>query len=235
VHIERSEIDYLCQLANNYFRRTLTPADVRWSYSGVRPLLEDQSSDASSVTRDYRLEVDAGGPVLLSVFGGKITTYRRLAEEAMSELLPRLQRHAPRWTAHAPLPGGDLPKADFGRFLRGLRAQYPWLPPSLRRRYARAYGSRISTLLAHATQLNDLGEQLLPGLFVREVNYLREVEWAVSAADILWRRSKLGLHLPPDSEAWLDEWLRKHPRTPLSTARASTARASAARASADPD
>lgn len=214
VTIDAAEVDYLCRMVNGYFKRQLSAADVLWSYSGVRPLLDDQASDASSVTRDYKLELQAEGPPLLSVFGGKLTTYRRLAEEAMALLLPALGNSAVPWTATATLPGGDLLQADFARFARGLRRRYPWLAASLRRRYARAYGSRIARLLDGARQMGDLGEEVLPGLHEREIDYLRREEWALSAADMLWRRSKLGLHLPIDSAEALDRWLAQHPPQP---------------------
>ena len=210
VHIAADEIDYLCRMVNGYFRQQLTAADVLWSYAGVRPLLDDHASDASSVTRDYSLELHCGGAPLLSVFGGKLTTYRKLAEEALAIIQPLLGSNAPPWTATKPLPGGDLPNADFARFSRTLRTRYPWLPPELRRRYARAYGSRIHRLLEHATRLSDLGQEVLPGLYGREITYLCGEEWAQSAADILWRRSKLGLTMTSDAESRLDAWLSEH-------------------------
>ena len=142
VHIDAAEIDYLCALANRYFRQQLGAADVVWSYSGVRPLLEDEASDPMSVTRDYALELDPDAAPLLSVFGGKITTYRRLAEEAVDLLAAHLGRHAAPWTAAAKLPGGDLPEGSFAVFLRTLERRYPWLPARLRLRYAHAYGTR---------------------------------------------------------------------------------------------
>jgi glycerol-3-phosphate dehydrogenase len=213
VQISTEEIDYLCRMVNDYFTQQISRSDVIWSYAGVRPLLDDAAGNASSVTRDYRLELDDAAAPLLSVFGGKLTTYRRLAEDALAVLAPLLGNSGRPWTATATLPGGDLPRADFGRFLRSLRTRYRWLPAPLRRRYARAYGSRVATLLAGATSLDDLGSEVLPGLYAREIDYLRREEWAVSAADILWRRSKLGLHLPVGSEILLSQWLNAHPVT----------------------
>ena len=211
VQISDDETLYLCQMANNYFKQQLSPKSVVWSYAGVRPLLDDQSAKLSSVTRDYRLELNTDGPPLLSVFGGKLTTYRRLAEESLDLIAHHFGRRAACSTSHEPLPGGDLPDADFAKFLRSLRWRYAWLPSDLRRRYARAYGSRIARLLGDATSLFDLGELVLPGLFAREIAYLRCEEWAQTAHDILWRRSKLGLHLPVGSEAVLDAWLQQNP------------------------
>jgi glycerol-3-phosphate dehydrogenase len=201
------EIGYLCDLANRYFTVSIGPADVVWTYSGVRPLLEDQSSDASSVTRDYALEMDANGAPLLSVFGGKITTYRKLSEEAVDRLASRLGCEARAWTGSAVLPGGDLPGGSFAVFLRTVARHYPWLPAPLRHRYARAYGTRIDRMLSGARTGEDLGEAVVPGLYEREIAYLRDTEWARTAADILWRRTKLGLHLPPSAIGQLDAWL----------------------------
>ncbi|RJF97723.1 glycerol-3-phosphate dehydrogenase [Noviherbaspirillum saxi] len=217
VAIDEKEIAYLCELTNRYFRRSITPGDVVWTYSGVRPLVEDEAASASAVTRDYRFEMDADGPPLLSVFGGKITTFRKLAEEAVDMLAPKLPtRSSGAWTAKACMPGGDLfgsqptnqSVLQFDRFVQELQKQYAWLPAALVARYARAYGSRTRMLLAGRTRVGDMGEEIAPGLYVAEVNYLMEHEWAVSAADILWRRSKLGLHLPAGSEAKLDAWMR---------------------------
>jgi glycerol-3-phosphate dehydrogenase len=207
VHIDTSEVTYLCALANRYFRRQLSPADVVWSYSGVRPLLEDESSDPTRVTRDYALELERQPAPLLSVFGGKITTYRRLAEDAVNLLAEPLGFRYPPWTAGALLPGGDLPQGSFAVFLRTLERRYPWLPARLRRRYAYAYGTRIERVLGAATAPADLGQQLLPQLYEREVDYLCREEYARSAQDILWRRSKLGLHLLQADLSPLERWL----------------------------
>ena len=211
VSIQPAEIDYLCANASRYFKRPVRAKDVVWTYAGVRPLLDDESSDASEVTRDYVLELENGqSPPLLSVFGGKITTFRKLAEEAVNRLAPLLGSNAPPWTVHTVLPGGDLPGRDYDTFVKQLAASHAWLPEGLRRRYARAYGTRIDMLLGTATSLAELGEEVLPGLHVAEIRYLQDREWAMTAHDILWRRSKLGLHVPAGSEARLDDWLRAH-------------------------
>ena len=209
VHIEADEVTYLCDLANRYFRRQLTVSDVRWSYSGVRPLLQDESNDPMSVTRDYALELEREPAPLLSVFGGKITTYRKLSEDAVNVLGQVLGRHGTPWTGTALLPGGDLPEGSFGVFLRTLERRYRWLPGSLRRRWAHAYGTRIERLLGAAATLQDLGAEILPQLFERELEYLCAQEFAVTAEDILWRRSKLGLHLLPNDLTPLRTWLRE--------------------------
>ena len=210
------ETRYLCELANRYFQRQLTAHDVVWSYSGVRPLLEDAAGSAAAATRDYYLERDAEGAPLLSVYGGKITTYRKLAEQALDWLAPLLsQAPARAWTAHAVLPGGDLfgPTPDsravleFDRWVMGLQRRHAWLPKPLALRYARAYGTRVEVLLDGRTSLADLGAELAPGLYEAELRYLMRREWAASAADVLWRRTKLGLHLRPGAADRIDAWM----------------------------
>jgi len=209
--IDESEIDYLLAMANRYFAAELGREDVVWSFAGLRPLLAKSTDDPKSVTRDYLLELDEHGPPLLSVYGGKITTYRRLAEDVLGLLAPRLGNRSPPWTRTAPLPGGDIPRADFAAFLRQMEREYPWLPSELRLRYARAYGTRIRRLLAGRRGREDLGEEVLPGLHAAEIDYLRREEWARTAEDLLWRRTKLGLRVPGGAAAKLDAWLAAHP------------------------
>jgi glycerol-3-phosphate dehydrogenase len=176
---------------NRYFTRQIGPGDVTGSYSGVRPLFDDGHANASEVTRDYvlRLGTDAA-PQILSAFGGKITTYRKLSEHALEQLAPFVPAMTAPWTADAPLPGGDLPGGDFAIFLATVRKRWPFLDAVTATRMAHAYGTRIDRVLGDATRLDDLGH----GLSTREVDYLIDVEWATSAEDILWRRTKLGLH-----------------------------------------
>jgi glycerol-3-phosphate dehydrogenase len=171
-------------------------------------LLDDGAGDPAAVTRDYRLEIEApdGGAPLLSVFGGKITTHRRLAEQAMAKLAPYTPGVGGPWTASSPLPGGDIDDADVARFLHETQARYPWLPTRLAARYVNAYGTRTTTLLDGADGVDDLGRDFGAGLFEREVAYLAEAEWARSAEDILWRRSKLGLICPEETASALDDW-----------------------------
>ena len=209
--ITDAEIAYLCEMTNRYFTHGISPADVIWNYSGVRPLLADDSADLSAVTRDYVLECDATSEraPLLSVFGGKITTYRRLAEEALDLLAQSLSHMKNAWTANAPLPGGDIPNADFEGFLADFRRSAPWLPEALARRYARAYGTRVDRLLAGARSLENLGEDYGGGLYESEIDYLISQEWAQTAEDILWRRSKLGLHVSAETAKRLAETLEE--------------------------
>ncbi|HEV8689082.1 MAG TPA: glycerol-3-phosphate dehydrogenase [Ideonella sp.] len=218
-HISEVETAYLCEQASRYFRQALQPADVVWSYAGVRPLLEDEAGDPSAVTRDYQLEANAAGgqaAPLLSVWGGKITTFRKLAEEAADEIGRLLGDSRPPWTHGAFLPGGDLsawigpadrPDTDFIRLLEALGSRYPWLPPSLARRLARAYGARVGLVLGEAASLADLGAEVAPGLYEAELRHLRRDEWAHSGDDVLWRRSKLGLHYASAEHERVAAWM----------------------------
>lgn len=209
VSISPEETDYLCGCINRSFDTKITPADVVWSYSGVRPLYDDAAENASAVTRDYVLDVeDQGGrAAVLSVFGGKITTYRRLAEHALEKLKPYFPALKKAWTGDAVLPGGAMKDADFDQFLAKLRAEKPFLPDETARRLARAYGTRARDIVGTAQSMADLGEVFDGGLTAAEVDYLRTEEWAVTAEDILWRRSKLGLRTSADSAARLTAYL----------------------------
>ncbi|WP_206606155.1 glycerol-3-phosphate dehydrogenase [Steroidobacter cummioxidans] len=198
VSISPEEVLYLCNTVNSYFRKSIAPSDVKWSYAGVRPLSDDESSNASKVTRDYKLELTETtpeAPPLLSVFGGKITTYRRLAESALSKLQPHLNSSDREWTDQAALPGGDVPRADFAAFAEGVHKRWPFLSASMAHRLARAYGTRVEKILGKAQAMLDLGEHYGGGLTQAEIDYLIANEWARSGDDILWRRTKLGLHL----------------------------------------
>jgi glycerol-3-phosphate dehydrogenase len=207
--IEEDEIAYLVRMTNLYFDRDLSRKDVIWTFAGLRPLLAKSMDDPKSVTRDYVLELDRSGAAFLSVYGGKLTTYRKLAEDVVDELAPLLGVRGTHWTADAPLPGGDMPNADFDAFLAQFARRHPWLPPALCRRYARAYGTRAERLLDGAGSLENLGAQVLPGLYEREIDYLVAQEFALTAEDILWRRSKLGLHLPANATRRLEDWMTR--------------------------
>ncbi len=199
-HISDTEIAYLCAGASGYFRSPVTPDMVVWSYTGVRPLYDDGASTAQAATREYILELDApeGAPALLSVFGGKITTARRLAEAALAKILPHLPAASGRaagWTAGEALPGGDFPMDGFQQLVDATQARHPYLPPTTTRRMVRAYGTRVTILLDGVTKLSDMGQDFGAGLTERELRYLMRHEWAMRAEDVAWRRSKLGLRL----------------------------------------
>ncbi len=204
------EIAYLCDGASTYFAQPITPADVVWTYSGVRPLIDDGSGKPEAATRGYRLDLseDAEGPALLSVYGGKITTYRHLAEEAVDLLAERLPALSGKpWTTTLPLPGGDFPMDGAEALKANLRARYPFLAADDADRIAKAYGTRAFAWLGDAPGWQALGKDFGGGLTAAEVDYLRSAEWAVSAEDILWRRSKLGLRLNAEQQAVLQNYL----------------------------
>jgi glycerol-3-phosphate dehydrogenase len=221
VQIEADEVRYLCEQASRYFRQPLRPEDVVWTYAGVRPLLEDEHGNPAAVTRDYRLEMHAGpGPALLSVWGGKLTTYRRLAEEAADVLCAHLGAAGGTarqgaalmrgWTAHTRLPGGDLaevlgertpasPVQAFEAFVAELVGRHPHLPRALLHRWARAYGTRVLRW-GERLDAQTLGAEVAPGLYECELQHWMQQEWARTSEDALWRRSKLGLHLSAPSQ-----------------------------------
>jgi glycerol-3-phosphate dehydrogenase len=212
VAISEEETRYLCDAVNVYFKRKITPADVVWTYSGVRPLYDDAAESAAAATRDYVLQLDhaPGRAPLLSVFGGKITTFRRLAEHALEKLEDALGPLGKRWTAGASLPGGDMPDADFEGCLQRFQAAHSWLPAALARRYLRSYGTRAGRLLGGATALAGLGEHFGDSIYAAEVNYLMRAEWVERADDLLWRRSKLGLHVSDTTRDKLEAWMTRH-------------------------
>jgi glycerol-3-phosphate dehydrogenase len=201
VHATEAEIAYLCRSTSDYLRVPVTPDMVVWTYSGVRPLYDESGETAAqAATRDYVLKLDAepGAPPLLSVFGGKITTYRRLAEAALGQLaphLPAVSGEAAGWTAKTPLPGGDFPMQGFEATLRSAALRYPFLSENHLRRLLRAYGTRIHGMLAGMGAAADLGTTFGADLTEAELRYLVRSEWARTANDVLWRRSKLGLRL----------------------------------------
>lgn len=208
--ISEAETDYLLETANRYFARQSTRTDVVWSYAGIRPLHDDHAGNASAVTRDYVLDLDAaeGKAPILSIFGGKITTYRKLAEHALAELAAVLPDVGAAWTAGAVLPGGDVPDGDFDRFVTRLTNDRPGLPRELLHRLARAYGTRTFDLIGDAQQPADLGQDFGGGLSAREVDYLVAQEWARTPDDILYRRSKLGLHVPEGTTQRLADYMQ---------------------------
>lgn len=204
VEISDEEARYICDAVNEYLRRDVTPQDAVWSYSGVRPLYDDHKSDTSTITRDYVFDLDReGGAPILSIFGGKITTYRKLAEHSLQKLG---LAEGEGWTGNTPLPGGDIDPARFDSFFVDCISRYPWFGPEGMRRLCRAYGTRIDRILAKANGLEDLGQHMGGDLYEAELNYLVEQEFARTAEDVLWRRSKLGLHLDKPAQARVAEW-----------------------------
>jgi len=214
--IDEAEIDYLCDLASRYLKQPISRADIAWTYAGVRPLLDD-GAGPSDLTRDFALELDHRGAPLLTVWGGKVTTFRTLAEHAVDRLVPWLRCTRGGWTRDAVLPGGDLdaaPAAGSGQgrlaaFVEALNVQYGWMPPRVLRRMAGAYGTRVHAVLGSAQRLADLGEPIAEGLYEAELDYLVAREWAASAEDVLWRRSKLGLHLLPAQRRRVQDWFER--------------------------
>lgn len=210
VKIDNHEIEYLCDIVNDYFRHPIKPEHIVHTWSGVRPLVHEKDKSASENTREYKLELnnDTRNLPLLNVYGGKLTSYRRLAEKAvdmLKEFFPNCGEH---WTAKFPLPGGDLPEPSLSHFLDHLTERYEWLPSALALRFARSYGTLTYTVLNHANSVQDLGFHFGHGLYEKEVRYLVLKEWARTAQDILWRRSRLGLLFTESQEAILNQWLQ---------------------------
>ncbi|MHC6224340.1 glycerol-3-phosphate dehydrogenase [Pseudomonas sp. X10] len=210
VVITETETDYLLKVVNEHFNHQLSRADILHTYSGVRPLCNDESDNPSAVTRDYTLALSAseGQAPLLSVFGGKLTTYRKLAESAMAELKPFFTQMRESWTASAPLPGGEN-MTTAQALADSILARYGWLPVDIARRWALTYGSRAWRLLEGVEGPEDLGQAIGGGLFTREVDYLRNEEWAISSDDILWRRTKLGLFTSEAEQQALQDYLQQ--------------------------
>jgi glycerol-3-phosphate dehydrogenase len=215
------EIEYLCASVSEYLAKPVKPEQVVWTYAGVRPLYDDGASEAKAATREYVFELDTpGGAPLLSIYGGKITTHRRLAEEALERLAPYLRNAKARegWTAKSALPGGDMDVSAVATLSAELVRGYPFLAPSHANRLAHAYGTRASKVLGTAKSMVDLGQSFGATLTESEVRYLMAVEWACTAEDVVWRRSKLGLRLSASEIAALDVWMAAHrlaPENPL--------------------
>jgi glycerol-3-phosphate dehydrogenase len=208
--ISDAEVDYLISAANSYFAAPIGREDIVWSYSGVRPLYDDGATAAQQATRDYvvKSEADALAPPLINIFGGKITTYRRLAETAMSRVDAHFDRRTKAWTAEAPLPGGDFPVDGRAALRAQLHERHPYLPDDLAQRLVCHYGTESRRILGSATSLQDLGRHFGQGLYESEVAWLMAEEWASDADDVCWRRTKLGLKLSAAEMADLDDWMQ---------------------------
>ena len=204
------ERDYLVNFASQYFAKVISPEDVVWSYSGVRPLYDDGTENASAATRDYvlKLEHNSGSAPLLNIFGGKITTYRKLAEAAIAEISKFFPDLKEPWTANSSLPGGDFPVQDVAKLIQELQSEFNFLSKIRAKRLIRSYGLNAWELLKGTTKLKDLGEQFGEFLTQKEVEYLRENEFAMEADDIIWRRTKLGLKMSVHDKKRLSEYLK---------------------------
>lgn len=210
VKISPQEVSYLIDILNQYFDIALSPDDVLSDYAGVRALFDDDSAkNASAVTRDYTFELDGGEgrAPMLSAFGGKITTYRKLAEAALEKLAGTFPHMSAPWTHNAPLPGGTIPDASIAQWAQGFAGRHPYLPPALAQHYATSYGTDADDMLADAGDLSALGEHFGALLYEREARWLMDNEWAQTPADILERRSKHGLFLTPDEHARFGAWM----------------------------
>ena len=208
VAIDSDEIDYLLAVVNRYFIPQLTRTDVLSHYSGVRPLYDDTAENPSAVTRDYVFDVeDIDGKLpILSIFGGKITTYRKLSEHALAKLAAYFPQMGGEWTSDAALPGGDIDAHDFAAFLAQFSARHPWVPSPLARHLARLYGTRAGMILGNAKDVKDLGQHFGQNFYEAEARYLISHEWAMTPEDILIRRTKYGLHLTPEQQAAFANW-----------------------------
>lgn len=205
-----AERDYLIDFANQYFKQDITAQDVVWSYSGVRPLYDDGASSATAATRDYTLKLDAnGGAPILNIFGGKITTYRRLAESALEKIGAHFPNLSGPWTAGVPLPGGAFPVDGVPKLIADLAQAYPFLTPFWARRLVRAYGTEAWDVLGDTKTEADLGLAFGATLTAREIEWLMDREYARRAEDVVWRRNKLGLRLSAPEVAALDIWMRE--------------------------
>jgi glycerol-3-phosphate dehydrogenase len=211
VKISEDEIQYLLDITNDYFKNKISRKDIITTYSGVRPLLDDESVNAQAVTRDYTLELEDfdGKAPLLSIFGRKITTYRKLAEAAVDKISPYFSNCGVTWTKNSPLPGGNF--SNIKIFTQDVEKEFPWLPNKLRTRLIRSYGTRIFTLLYNMNSIESLGDYLGADLYEQEVNFLIEHEWAIEIEDIIWRRTKRGLYLTEQQVGKIKEYLSKHP------------------------
>lgn len=208
--VSDEEVSYLCQLCSKYLKQPITPEMVVWKYAGIRPLYDDDSIKASKVTRDYKLQENESGPLMLSVFGGKITTFRHLAQSAVDIIDKRTNRTIKHWTADAVLPGGDIPNGNIDDLIFKLRRDYSWMDKNMIVDYVTKYGSNIYKVLNGKKSIESLGQHFGGTLYECEVNYLQQYEWAMTSDDILWRRTKHGLHMTAEQIQALKTYLGEH-------------------------
>ncbi|MHB1947318.1 MAG: glycerol-3-phosphate dehydrogenase [Gammaproteobacteria bacterium] len=206
--ISTEEINYLCSATNDYFQKKIQPTDIVWSYAGVRCLQAD-GANLSKITRNYKFLLDLDTAPLLTIIGGKLTTHRLLAEDALKQLKPLFPNMGPAWTANKPLPGYGF-NIDFENFYQAFKTKHPWLPESIAYRYAKNYGTLAYQVVDDAKNIFDLGEVFAAGLYQKEIEYLIKHEWAQTAEDILWRRTKLGLYFSREDIKKLNDWLKDH-------------------------
>lgn len=219
IRISDEETDYLCKAASEYFREPVTRNDIVWTYSAVRPLFDDGASKAQEATRDYVLKLEgagekaaAGGEApLLNVFGGKLTTYRRLSEHALEKIAEAIGAKGAPWTAKSHLPGGDFAVTGYEAEVARLKGRYGFISDRHARRLVRRYGTKAWTLLGAANAVADLGQHFGADLYEAEVRYLIDNEWAMTAADVLWRRTKDGLRLNDEEKRQLEEYIAAIP------------------------
>ncbi len=215
VEIDENEISYLLKVYNAHFKKQLSRDDIVWTYSGVRPLCDDESDSPQAITRDYTLDIhdENGQAPLLSVFGGKLTTYRKLAEHALEKLAPYYKGIGPAWTKNAVLPGGDI-AGTRDDYAAKLRRRYPFISEGMARHFARTYGSHTEVLLGGAKSLEDLGEHFGHELYEAELRYLVEHEWVRGLDDAIWRRTKQGMWLSEAEQARIRDWLAENGQKP---------------------
>ncbi|WP_114010291.1 glycerol-3-phosphate dehydrogenase [Cohaesibacter intestini] len=207
VEADESEIQYLIDVVNRYFKEKLNRDDVIESFSGVRPLFDDGRGNPSAVTRDYVFDLDeTDNAPLLNIFGGKITAYREIAEGCLKRMKKFFPDMSGNWTENAPLPGGDLENADYDLFQDKMKRDYPWMPRPLRNHYGRLYGSRIAAIAGNSKSVEELGRHFGGNLYEAEVTYLVDVEFARTAEDIIWRRTKHRLHMSAEEQAAFADW-----------------------------
>lgn len=208
------EIEYLCKITSQYFHHAIKPQNVVHSFSGVRALVDDGESSLSAISREHALEIPTDNiPLLLNVYGGKLTTFRQLSSDALDRLQPYFPHMKAQWTKDAPLPGGDIPNMDMSAFKSSLYEQYPHIPKKTLKRCAYQYGSECHTLFANIQHASDLGQEIGSGLFERELEYLIDHEWAQTTQDILWRRTKLGLVFNEEQEVLLADMMGQYVKT----------------------